>query len=158
MVEAPSPGFRIWRLLRRRRFDPSRWRRCPRADGSPGSATFALLPALFEETLHRGYLRRIAFRGLPTPVAYMLIAFLFAIAHGRPGQVITLVLFSVVLNLTVDLCRSLWPGILLHATNNALLTIPGFGGTFRSSAWLAPGGVCLLLGLGLLVVARRRER
>lgn len=115
--------------------------------------TFSLLPAFAEETLYRGYLRRVAFRALPTPVTYGLIAVLFSVAHGRPEGVVTLALFSLLMNLAVDLCDSVWAGILVHAGVNTLLIVPGLRDEVHATPWLTAGGLGLLLGLVLL--ARR---
>ncbi|RMG12116.1 MAG: CPBP family intramembrane metalloprotease [Planctomycetota bacterium] len=132
---------------------------------------FALLPALCEELLFRGFvltgLRREG--GAVAPV--LLTALLFALFHLDPARLLPTFVVGVVLGAVVVRGESLYPAVLLHACYNALvLGLESFAeplrqvgllsaeGPARPSAWLRLlAAVCLVLGATLLAAGGRRS-
>lgn len=126
----------------------------PRMGPVIGILVFALLPAIYEETLYRGYLRSCLVRIMPRVVAHLLVAFLFAVAHGRPTQVMTLTLFGLVLGVMTEFFRSIWPAVVAHTANNALLYLAGITG-FQlpcKRGWLMLA--VLAIGVGIAWIRR----
>jgi CAAX protease family protein len=84
----------------------------------------AVLVAPFcEELFFRGFL----FGGLLHQMSFwpaaLLSAFLFALAHGDVGSFIVLFIFGVVLAFVRWRTGSIWPGIVIHAANNATAAV-----------------------------------
>jgi hypothetical protein len=55
--------------------------------------------------------------------AALLSAFLFGLAHGDVGSFAVLFVFGIVLAVVRWRVGSLWPGVIIHATNNATASI-----------------------------------
>jgi membrane protease YdiL (CAAX protease family) len=79
-----------------------------------------------EEIFFRGYLFGGLLRGIPVWAAVVLSALLFAIAHGDIGSFALLLVIGLVLALMRWRLGSIWPGMLLHACNNATAAIAIF--------------------------------
>jgi ABC-2 type transport system permease protein/sodium transport system permease protein len=89
--------------------------------------TSALVPALAEEFFFRGYVLS-AFRNRTSPLrAVLYSALVFGFFHVINGSVLSLerffptALLGLALGFVAIRTRSLWPGVLLHATHNGLL-------------------------------------
>ncbi len=96
-----------------------------RAGASPltilGSLLGAVLIApLCEETFFRGYLFSGLLRGMSGWAAVLVSAVLFTLVHGDIGSAVPLFIFGIVLAVIRWRTGSIWPGIALHAANNAL--------------------------------------
>jgi membrane protease YdiL (CAAX protease family) len=81
-----------------------------------------LLTPLAEEVYYRGILYRWMRVRWRVPVAATASAAIFALTHPQYALpfMVLVALFGVVLALTYERTRSLWPPIALHATNNCL--------------------------------------
>lgn len=81
-----------------------------------------LLTPLAEEVYYRGILYRWMRRRWRVPVAATASALIFALTHPQYALpfMVLVALFGVILALTYERTRSLWPPIALHATNNCL--------------------------------------
>jgi ABC-2 type transport system permease protein/sodium transport system permease protein len=136
----------------------------------------ALIPALFEESLFRGFLFP-AFRSRTTPAtAIVATAVAFGFFHWISPSLLATERFvsSTFVGLVLGWVRwrtgSLLPGILLHALHNTFVILVayyepqlqerGIGtlpGQHLPHAWIAAGAAALCLGLAVLYVARRSE-
>lgn len=124
-----------------------------------------LLPGFCEETMFRGYILR-AYERLGAGRALIASAFLFALMHLNLQNLLANLFLGLLLGYLVYFSGSLLPGMVAHATNNALaLTVSYLGHKYQpalgASAQVEPGAV-LVLGVGaalaivpLYVVVRR---
>ncbi len=91
-------------------------------------AIVAVLPALCEEFVYRGFILA-SFgggrdgRGRPGAAAVVGSAALFALFHIYPEKWLGTFLVGLVLGLLCVASRSLWPGVVAHALNNASLVL-----------------------------------
>lgn len=79
-----------------------------------------LIAPLCEETFFRGYLFAGLLRGMNVWAAVLVSAVLFTLVHGDIGSAVPLFVFGIVLAVIRWRSGSIWPGIALHAANNAL--------------------------------------
>jgi len=86
-----------------------------------------VLAPIYEETVFRGYLMTSLTKWLPTPVAVLLSASVFAFAHLTPGEFPQLFMLGTVLGFSYAQTRNLLTPITIHAFWNSgviiLLTI-----------------------------------
>lgn len=138
--------------------------------------TLAVVPAMSEEILFRGYL----FRALEvrwTPAATILVtAVAFGLFHtfGLSGLTLERLFPSLVLGILLGLVAyhsgSVWPPMILHALNNSLLlliarskdTLVQQGWLSAESEhvpglWLAAAGAIAVVGLGAVIFPRSRR-
>lgn len=73
-----------------------------------------------EELFFRGYLFAGLLRGMNVWLAGLISAVLFTLVHGDLGSAALLFVFGLVLAVVRWRSGSLWPGVALHALNNAL--------------------------------------
>ena len=80
--------------------------------------TIAVLPALCEESLYRGFVQRalVARWGFPTGLA--ATACLFSLAHFEPAGALSRVLMGLWFGALFFRTGSIWPGALAHGLNN----------------------------------------
>ena len=117
----------------------------------------ALLPAVTEELLFRGFvLRGLRQAAGPTP-ALLGSACLFALAHLDPGRLLLTLLAGLLLGGLALRGASVWPAILLHALHNGsamlLSDAPSLVAWRADQPWQvrACGLLALGLGVGLLL-------
>ena len=141
----------------------------------------ALLPALCEETLCRGFLLAGLRAHGRLALAVGASAILFGILHLDPSRLLTTTLLGALLAVVVLRSGSLFPAITLHLLNNAFVVAahPQYGELhpdavprrlFEASRDVLPGAlaestptlagltvatVCLVVGIGLLKPRRR---
>jgi membrane protease YdiL (CAAX protease family) len=78
---------------------------------------------IVEETLFRGLLFPLLRRKLPYVAAVPACAIIFAVAHGIPVLIPLLFTAGLALTMLFARTRSLYPGMLLHATQNAVFAV-----------------------------------
>jgi sodium transport system permease protein len=135
----------------------------------------AVVPAICEEVAFRGFILsglRSRYRAWS---AIVLSALLFGLLHVLLSlfqQLFNATLLGLVLGLLAIRTRSLWPGVLFHATNNGLAVLmaalagsPRFAGVGRALyrnaaesqyhyAWIAAGAVGSAAGIASLLTRR----
>ncbi len=122
----------------------------------PAILVIAVLPAFFEETLHRG-ICRLGFENSGFgPLATMLLSGLFfSLFHGNPVQTVYQFVCGCAFALLAIRSGSVFPSMLAHFTNNAvvlILTACGveyFPTWAAVAAWFALIGVCVFLFCGI---------
>lgn len=82
----------------------------------------ALLPAVCEETAHRGLLLKGSL-GLGATKAIIISAFLFGLLHMNIQQFFYATIIGLYLGYLTIHCDSIFPAIIIHFMNNALSTI-----------------------------------
>jgi len=138
--------------------------------------TLAIVPAVAEELLFRGYLLRALEERWSPWLAVTATALLFGLFHtfGLSGLTIERLFPSLLLGLVLGLVAqrsgSVWPGMVLHALNNALLLLIARSrdelveqGVLAKDSehlpalWLAVAAGLTLVGLALLVKGRSQK-
>ena len=92
----------------------------------------AILVPIAEEILFRGLITPLLCKATNLYVASFLSAAIFALFHIDPNyfsfnQVIYIFCLGIVLAITMFKTRSIWPGIALHALNNAWVSLNSIG-------------------------------
>ncbi|MDE5654178.1 MAG: CPBP family intramembrane metalloprotease [Clostridia bacterium] len=114
------------------------------------------IPAICEETLHRGVIARGGSR-ISVFVGIILSSTIFAFMHGNPMQLVHQFFVGVVCCLVYYMTGSIWANILVHFFNNAITLISGYviylisGSTDLYIPWwgmiiLCVGGLAILVG------------
>ncbi|MFP4228262.1 MAG: type II CAAX prenyl endopeptidase Rce1 family protein [Salinivenus sp.] len=80
----------------------------------------ALVPALCEEVLFRGYAQRQFERASGAAGGILLSGVLFGVYHLRPSQVLPLIVIGLFLAYLTWRTGSLWPAILVHLLHNGI--------------------------------------
>lgn len=123
----------------------------------------AILPALCEETTHRGLLLG-ALSKFGVKWAILLSGLMFGLMHLNINQFFYAALIGILLGFIVLLTRSIWPAIIIHFTNNFVNVYFGyaepngwFGGDFfnilNNINSILPSGVgFIVIVAGLLLV------
>lgn len=84
----------------------------------------ALIPALGEEIFFRGVLFRIFENWTGRPhAAVWLTSVLFAVIHFQIFKVLPMAIMAAMFGYLLFFSRSLWPGIVLHFLNNAMVIV-----------------------------------
>jgi membrane protease YdiL (CAAX protease family) len=83
----------------------------------------SVMPGFSEELLFRGYLQRRLLQRWHPAAAVSVSAVIFALAHMDPTHSLGVLPLGVWLGVVAWLSRSVWPGILCHAFNNAFAVI-----------------------------------
>jgi ABC-2 type transport system permease protein/sodium transport system permease protein len=115
------------------------------AGAVPTLLCLAVVPAVTEELLFRGYLFTALRRALPPAATVLTTAAAFGLFHLLLGGFLTWERGLVAALLGAALgCVRLWsgsvlPGMLLHATHNGLLLLAGLKGA-EAQAWVVEGG------------------
>ncbi|MDE6276083.1 MAG: CPBP family intramembrane metalloprotease [Clostridia bacterium] len=121
----------------------------------------AAVPAVCEETLHRGIVARGGSR-ISIFAGIILSSTIFAFMHGSPMQLIHQFFVGAVCCLVYYMTGSIWANILVHFFNNAITLISGYaiylitGSTDLSIPWwgmliLCIGGLAILVGCFIAV-------
>lgn len=87
--------------------------------------TIAILPAICEETAHRGLLLNGLSR-LGVVKALVISSVLFGLMHLSIQQFFYATVLGFIIGLAVVISRSIWPGIIIHFMNNFLSTYFSF--------------------------------
>ena len=88
----------------------------------------AILPAICEETAHRGLLTK-GLSVMGTKKAIILSSILFGLVHLNVNQVLYATLIGFILSYVALLCDSIYPAMIVHFTNNALSVIMSYSYT-----------------------------
>jgi len=80
--------------------------------------TRALIPAVFEEMIYRGFLYAGYRKGKGILISIFITAFLFGTFHMVAQQSVYAIFAGFVLALLRELTGSMWPGMFLHFLNN----------------------------------------
>ncbi|HSX28077.1 MAG TPA: CPBP family intramembrane glutamic endopeptidase [Candidatus Saccharimonadales bacterium] len=83
-------------------------------------ASLVLLPPLLEELLFRGFIFKGALKHFHPIVAALFTSVLFGAAHGQWNVGLDTFSLSLVLCFLAYKTKSLWPGIVLHASKNCI--------------------------------------
>jgi len=128
---------------------------------------FAVTPAVCEEILFRGFmLHGLARRMKPAP-AILWTAVLFGAFHFDLYRLLPTAALGAILGTLVWLTGSLWPAILLHATNNSIAVLTNDPRVVERVPWLAEGAdipwpvVGLVAAVGVIAMSaliHRRDR
>ena len=132
----------------------------------------AAIPAVCEETLHRGIVARGGSR-ISIFAGIILSSTIFAFMHGSPMQLVHQFFVGVVCCLVYYMTGSMWANILVHFLNNAITLVSGYviylitGSTELAIPWwgliiLCVGGLAILVGslIGMYKICyakRKRE-
>jgi ABC-2 type transport system permease protein/sodium transport system permease protein len=136
--------------------------------------TQAIAPAVAEEFFFRGFALSAMKTKMNTVRAVTLTALLFGLFHVITGNVLSpekfvpTFLLGIVLGATASLTRSIWPGIVLHFSHNALVLwfsrlekdqlTQWFGESEHIPAiWIVAGGGIIIVGFSLLFLASRMK-
>ena len=117
----------------------------------------AVIPALAEETLFRGYLQPMLARRWSPAAAILVTALLFATLHFNPDALVPLFLIGVLLGLAAWHTGGLVLPILLHFVNNAMavavyFAMPDLSDTSaHEGSWAV--SLLALISLGFLLAA-----
>ena len=126
----------------------------------PAILVIALLPAIFEETLFRGLLsRNMHASGWGIVPTIFLSGALFSIYHGNPEQTLYQFVSGVCLTYVAVKAGSIFPTMIAHFLNNALILVlesTGYGASWDMSAGgyiavLAVSSLCFLGALAFLL-------
>ena len=74
-----------------------------------------------EELIFRGLLFRWLRRHLPLIVAAMLSGVVFGLVHGFLEVIVAASLLGMALAMVYEWTQSLWPPVIVHATNNSIV-------------------------------------
>ncbi|MBI5368470.1 MAG: CPBP family intramembrane metalloprotease [Planctomycetes bacterium] len=127
----------------------------------PSLVVIALLPALSEELLFRGFLLSALLVPAGRLGAVIVTSVLFGLLHGLPAQQAAMILLGLLYGACALRCGSIWFSLIAHATNNSLVIICLKTPMFHDVPWLqaqepvpAVPLVCslLILAAGLFVL------
>ena len=117
----------------------------------------AILPAICEETAHRGLLLN-GLSGMGQKKALILSSLLFGLLHLNIEQVFYATLIGLLVGYLTCICHSIYPAMIIHFMNNAMSVLMGFssyhnlgleiGFTYLNN-WLTNSPI---LGLAFMVV------
>lgn len=122
----------------------------------------ALVPAVSEELVTRGYIQSALVPACGLSGGILLTAFTFALLHLTPAGIPTYVVLGVWLSWLRYRTGSLWGNMAAHATNNVLailqanLVSDAFWGP--NLYWVLPSGGLIFALLGYLATFRSHER
>ena len=95
--------------------------------------TFALLPALLEEMVFRGFVLQ-GLRGLGEPAAILLSSLLFGLMHTNMLQLPFAFLVGLVLGFLTVKTGNIWVAITIHFLNNGISVVMEYVGLFVDEA------------------------
>lgn len=90
-----------------------------------GLIFIALIPAVCEEILYRGIIAR-SFKSKNVIFGIFMSAFLFAIMHGSPIQLVHQFVIGVICCIVYFITKSIYAPIIVHFSNNAITLVGGF--------------------------------
>ncbi len=82
-----------------------------------------LVPAVCEELLFRGLIQNRLLKRLSPPVAIMIAACLFSMAHVDVAHALGVLPLGIWLGILAWRCQSIWPAIMGHMINNAFMIL-----------------------------------
>lgn len=134
----------------------------------PALFNIAVVPAICEEILFRGYLQRSFERSFNTLAAILLSGFLFGLYHVQLQNLLPLATLGILLALLTWVSGSLWPAIIAHFVNNAgaVITLKYFpesmvtemGTAQAPPIWLLLGSIVLTAGIIYLLLTFQHVR
>ena len=87
----------------------------------------AILPAICEETAHRGMLMNVYDKKLGTKKAIILSGLLFGLMHLNINQFFYATILGFYFGYVAFMTKSIFPTMIMHFTNNAISTIMNYG-------------------------------
>jgi membrane protease YdiL (CAAX protease family) len=108
----------------------------------------AIAPGFSEEMLFRGYFQQRLTERWPAGVSILIASFLFALFHIQPHAVVFAFPLGIWLGMMAWSSRSIWPGVIAHATVNGLWNVFQIGARFEYFPEEPPQAV--LIGLGIV--------
>lgn len=90
-----------------------------------GLLNIALIPAICEELLFRGYILRAFEKSWGPIVAVLISGLIFGMFHIQLGNIFPLATLGIVLALMTWLSGTLWPAIIAHFINNGAAVLVG---------------------------------
>ena len=120
---------------------------------------FAVLPALCEETLFRGFVLRGLLQRTSPAKAILWSALLFGAFHFDLYRLLPTAVLGLVLGWVAWATGSLWPSIVLHAANNTIAVLATNSEVVGRLPWLGedavpPAGILIgALAIGLVALA-----
>lgn len=114
--------------------------------------TIAIGPAVCEELLFRGALQGMLRKSFGTPLLCSLVAVMFGIMHGSSYRFLPTAIMGFILALLTEYTGSLFPAILLHASNNALAVFES-----GKEMEISPAVICVAVALAVAGVLFLRQ-
>ncbi len=111
----------------------------------------AVIPALAEEMLYRGFIAR-AFKKKSFKFAIFMSAFAFAIMHGSPLQLVHQFVLGIVLCMVYFITGSIYAPIIIHFINNAVALVGNFI-LIKHPIYLTNVSLILMAVIGYIVLA-----
>ena len=90
-----------------------------------GLLNIALVPAICEEILFRGYILRAFEKSWGPIVAIFISGLIFGLFHIQLGNVLPLATLGIILGLMTWLSGTIWPAIIAHFINNGAAVLVG---------------------------------
>lgn len=90
-----------------------------------GLLNIALIPAICEEVLFRGYILRAFEKSWGPVVAVLISGLIFGMFHIQLGNIFPLATLGVILGLMTWLSGTLWPAVFAHFINNGAAVLVG---------------------------------
>lgn len=90
-----------------------------------GLLNIALIPAICEEVLFRGYILRAFEKSWGPVVAVLISGLVFGMFHIQLGNIFPLATLGVILALMTWLSGTLWPAVVAHFINNGAAVLVG---------------------------------
>jgi len=90
-----------------------------------GILYIAIVPAIFEEIMFRGYILRALEKSWGIWVAIIVSGFMFGIYHIQPSNILPLSFLGIVFAYVTYISGSLYPAIVLHFINNGTQVVYG---------------------------------
>ncbi len=90
-----------------------------------GLLNIALIPAICEELLFRGYILRAFEKSWGPIVAILISGLIFGMFHIQLGNIFPLATLGIILALMTWLSGTLWPAIIAHFINNGAAVLVG---------------------------------
>ena len=112
----------------------------------------ALFPAIFEEILVRGYLRKNLENYFNQTTVIIITAVLFAFLHGDIRSFIPTFIAGIYLAYLVYRTNSIIPSMIVHFVNNALITCITFFGNFADTEPASESAISTLSDLYTAVI------
>ncbi|MDD2361765.1 MAG: type II CAAX endopeptidase family protein [Oscillospiraceae bacterium] len=90
---------------------------------------FAVMPAILEEMLYRGYILRTLLR-YGSGFALVVSSLLFALMHGNTSQIPFAFIVGLACGYLMISTGRIWPSMMLHFLNNFMSTLLSYAGMF----------------------------
>ncbi len=90
--------------------------------------SMALVPAISEELIFRGYIQSRLLKRYPARAAILISSFFFAVAHGDVRYACAIFPLAMWFGYVAYISESIWPGVICHFIHNAFVTIVAWSG------------------------------